>query len=64
MVFRQVSKTYQQREYQSSCFSGKLRVVIDKADDVYPCEILQYCCNKDFLMENLRDYGLNFKKAL
>ena len=63
MVFRQVLKTHQEKKYQTPCFSGNLRVVIDEVGNVYPCETLQYCPDQqNFLMGNLRDYDLNFKK--
>lgn len=63
MVFRHVLKTFKEKKYQIPCFSGKLRIVIDEVGNVYPCETLQYCPDKqNFLMGNLRDYDLDFKK--
>lgn len=63
LVFERVLKTYQTKKYQSVCFSGRLRVVINEKGDVYPCETFQFCSNKEsFLMGNLRNYDLNFKK--
>jgi len=63
MVFKHVLKTFKEKRYQMPCFSGKLRIIIDEVGNIYPCETLQYCPNKQkFLMGNLRDYGLDFKK--
>lgn len=63
LVFEQVLKINQRKKYLIPCFSGNLRVVIDEAGNVYPCETLQYRCdNQQFLMGNLRDYDFNFKK--
>ena len=62
LIFERVLKTYQTKKYQSACFSGRLRVVINEKGDVYPCETFQFCSHKgSFLMGNLKDYGLNFK---
>jgi len=63
VVFKQVLKIHKEKRYQTPCFSGNLRVVIDEMGNVYPCETLQYCSGKQsFLMGNLRNYDLNFKK--
>lgn len=63
LVLSHVLKTFKEKKYQIPCFAGNLRVVIDEMGNVYPCEPLQYCpARKNFLMGNLRDYGLNFKK--
>ena len=63
LVFKRVLKMHTEKKYQSPCFSGNLRVVINETGDVYPCETFQYCHNKEnFLIGNLKDYDLNFKK--
>lgn len=62
LVFKQVLKTNQIKQYLIPCFSGNLRVVIDEVGNVYPCEMLQYCSgNQNFLMGNLRDHNLDFR---
>lgn len=64
IVFKQVLKINKEKKYQSACYSGKLRVVIDELGNIYPCETLQYCNNKNiFLMGNIREYKLDFKKV-
>ena len=63
LVFERVYKTYKEKKYQSRCFSGRLRVVINEAGDVYPCEMFQFCADqRRFLMGNIKDHGLDFNK--
>ena len=58
MVVRNiVMKTARTRSFQSVCYAGDISCVIYSNGDIYPCELLP-----NMKIENLYDYGLDFKK--
>ncbi len=53
-----IHRTTQEKKRLLACYAGKLNVVLTETGELFPCEVL----SKSF--GNIRDHGLDIKKAL
>jgi len=60
LVYLHTYKTLKENKYQTKCYSGALRLVVNETGEVFPCETLMN--NNSFKIGDLRSIGMDFRK--